>query len=468
LFAPSLAHNQNCHYIEKNYRDPGFLPSKTAQDQKIKNQLINRLYVMRVATAMLCLLTIGFQPVYAATPAYLRLETSLAPPYQTVQDGKLTGYAVDTVKCVLDKIGVQYQLNIVPPKRAQLHLVMGLSSGFFSSIVKPNLDKYAKLSAPIVLDKWYWFSRETISSTTHDSLMKAKIGVLRGSNQEKWLLNNNIPIHQSVNNSESLLKLLQRQRIDLFLADDSVVRELNMTGENINLSLHKRFEKYTPMGVYIANQTLAEHPSIIDEFNSKISECSQSNLFLSTDEKEKTESAVNKISLSILENHQLTKALKLANSENKHIRIETILQRDQLWRSTVEQKSSTPNWITKILNSPISKTLNDLTIQNPYLTEIMLTDERGVLTAASSLTSDYWQGDEEKIIATLKMAKEYKRINSLGRFDQSNNRLKMPSIEYDASSKLFLCRLNYPVWYRGRVIGVLSFGINVESVLSKF
>ncbi|HHQ4926596.1 TPA: hypothetical protein ACSP33_004320, partial [Aeromonas veronii] len=85
--------------------------------------------------------------------------------------------------------------------------------------------------------------------------------------------------------------------------------------------------------------------------------------------------------------------------------------------------------------------------------------------AASNLTSDYWQGDEEKIIETLKMANEYRHINSLGRFDQSNNRFKMPSIEFDASSKLFLCRLNYPVWYKGQVIGVLSFGINVEKAL---
>lgn len=423
---------------------------------------------MRLAAIILCIVTIGCQFVYAAPPAYLRLETSLAPPYQTVQDGKLTGYAVDTVKCVLDKIGVPYQFSIVPPKRAQLNLVMGRSSGFFSSIDQPNFDKYAKLSAPIVLDKWYWFSLATESSTLHHSLMKAKIGVLRGSNQEMWLLSNNIPIYQSVNKSESLLQLLQRHRIDLFLADGSVILELSKTKKNINLQLHKRFEKYTPMGVYIANHILVEYPSIIDEFNSKISECNQSNLFLSTDEKEKIESAGNKISLSILESHQLTKALNLANSENKHIRIETILQRDQLWRSTVEQKSFMPNWIEKMLNSSISRALKDLTIQNSYITEIMLTDERGVLTAASNLTSDYWQGDEEKIIATLKMANEYKRINSLGRFDQSNNRLKMPSIEYDASSKLFLCRLNYPVWYRGRVIGVLSFGINVESALSKF
>ena len=67
------------------------------------------------------------------------------------------GYAVDTVKCVLDKIGVQYQFKIVPPKRAELDLVMGRPSGFFSSIDQPNINKYAKLSAPIVLDNWYWF-----------------------------------------------------------------------------------------------------------------------------------------------------------------------------------------------------------------------------------------------------------------------------------------------------------------------
>lgn len=195
---------------------------------------------MRVTTAMLCVLIVLLQVVYAATPANLRLETSLAPPYQTVEDGNLKGYAVDTVKCVLDKIGVQYQFKIVPPKRAELDLVMGRSSGFFSSIDQPNINKYAKLSAPIVLDKWYWFSLSSISRKTHDALNKSKIGVLRGSSQETWLLRNNMPIYQSVNNSDSLLKLLQRRRIDLFLADESVVRELNKSDISLNLLLHKR------------------------------------------------------------------------------------------------------------------------------------------------------------------------------------------------------------------------------------
>ncbi|MGN5002314.1 substrate-binding periplasmic protein [Aeromonas sp. 82P] len=421
--------------------------------------------MMRVTTAMLCVLIVLLQVVYAATPANLHLETSLAPPYQTVEDGNLKGYAVDTVKCVLDKIGVQYKFKIVPPKRAELDLVMGRSSGFFSSIDQPNINKYAKLSAPIVLDKWYWFSLSSISRKTHDALNKSKIGVLRGSSQETWLLRNNMPIYQSVNNSDSLLKLLQRRRIDLFLADESVVRELNKSDISLNLLLHKRFEKYAPMGVYIANHVLLEHPSIIDMFNSKISECNQSNLFLSASEQETIEVAVNRMYRSLLKSQELINTLKLANLKNKHIKIEAILQRDQLWRSMVENNSFAPSWITNILNSTISRSLKGLTIQTPYITEIMLTDERGVLTAASNLTSDYWQGDEEKIIETLKMANEYRHINSLGRFDQSNNRFKMPSIEFDASSKLFLCRLNYPVWYKGQVIGVLSFGINVEKAL---
>jgi ABC-type amino acid transport substrate-binding protein len=422
---------------------------------------------MRLAAIILCVVTIGCQFVYAAPQPYLRLETSLASPYQTFRNGELTGYAVDTVKCVLDKIGAQYQFSIVPPKRAQLDLVMGRSSGFFSSIGQSNLDKYATLSAPIVLEKWYWFSLATISSTTHSSLMTAKIGVLRGSNQEKWLLSNNIPIHQSANKIESLLKLLQRRRIDLFIADDSVVREVNSTENSMNLLLYNRFEKYTPMGVYISNQESEKHPSIMDDFNDKLSECNQSNLFLSAHEKEKIESAVNNISTSITQHPQLTKSLETTNTENKKISRKNISQRDYLWRSTVENNSSMPNWMTSILNSATSRMLKDLTIQTPYLTEIMLTDERGLLAAASNLTSDYWQGDEEKVFAILNMVKVQKNINLQGRFDQGNNPLQMPSIEYDSSSKRFLCRLNYPIWHKGNVIGVLSFGINVENALFK-
>ena len=104
----------------------------------------------------------------------------------------------------------------------------------------------------------------------------------------------------------------------------------------------------------------------------------------------------------------------------------------------VENNSFAPSWITEHTKLNHFKVIEGFDNSNSHITEIMLTDERGVFNCCeSNLTSDYWQGDEEKIIETLKMANEYRHINSLGRFDQSNNRFKMPSIEFDASSKLF-------------------------------
>ena len=51
-----------------------------------------------------------------------------------------------------------------------------------------------------------------------------------------------------------------------------------------------------------------------------------------------------------------------------------------------------------MLESPTSKTLLAAEKAKPYFTETILTDNQGANVAISSMTSDYWQGDEPKFV----------------------------------------------------------------------
>ena len=163
--------------------------------------------------------------IVSAQPSLL-LETNISPPYQQLSGTHLTGESVETVRCVLNKLGHDFSIDVVPWKRAQSDLQNGRSDGYFSSIPQSHLDAIATLAAPIVLEKWFWFAKEASLLQQPGFPASVKIGVLRGSNQEEWLVGKGIRITQSVNQLPSLLKLLEIGRIDTFLVDDHVLRAL--------------------------------------------------------------------------------------------------------------------------------------------------------------------------------------------------------------------------------------------------
>mgnify|MGYP002140077137 CR=1 FL=1 len=72
-------------------------------------------------------------------------------------DGQLKGSAVEVLQCALRQLQMTYTTNIVPWKRAKNNLRSGQSDGFFSVMQLPEMEPYARLSAPLMLEKWFWF-----------------------------------------------------------------------------------------------------------------------------------------------------------------------------------------------------------------------------------------------------------------------------------------------------------------------
>lgn len=55
----------------------------------------------------------------------LMINTQIWPPYQYQVGNQLEGTATKVVKCVLDKLKIKYQINILPWKRAQEEVKLG-------------------------------------------------------------------------------------------------------------------------------------------------------------------------------------------------------------------------------------------------------------------------------------------------------------------------------------------------------
>ena len=142
----------------------------------------------------------------------------------------------------------------------------------------------------------------------------------------------------------------------------------------------------------------------------------------------------------------LIDAVRQQNAEN--LSLETIQQRDQEWtandRLTPFKLSLQRNKAGRFLKRTVDA--------NPAIAEVFLTDNQGANVAAYPITSDYWQGDEEKWTAA---------------FNNGDGTLFIGPLEEDASTSTVSVQISAPVLDRGATIGVLVMGITLNYLEEK-
>ncbi|PCI06019.1 MAG: hypothetical protein COB78_05485 [Hyphomicrobiales bacterium] len=120
---------------------------------------------------------------------------------------------------------------------------------------------------------------------------------------------------------------------------------------------------------------------------------------------------------------------------------------DKTWRAEVD--ASSKPMIDKVLANATSAYLKKIQEQSSGLfTEIFAMDAKGLNVGQSSVTSDYWQGDEAK----------WQKTYSAGA-----NSLNISEVEEDESTQTFQSQVSIPVLDdAGNPIGAITFGVNVE------
>lgn len=78
--------------------------------------------------------------------------------------------------------------------------------------------------------------------------------------------------------------------------------------------------------------------------------------------------------------------------------------------------------IHRLMDTPLSDALRRLQLHSSELiTEIIVMDNRGLNVAQSSVTSDYWQGDEAKWLQTFRQGTGAEHVGELGRDDSTGS-----------------------------------------------
>lgn len=126
-----------------------------------------------------------------------------------------------------------------------------------------------------------------------------------------------------------------------------------------------------------------------------------------------------------------------------------LISLDLAWRAEVG-RALTPT-ITPILENDLAATLRRLTEEHAgVITEIILMDSRGMNVAVSHLTSDFWQGDEDKYLMT---------------YPAGASGLHISDVEFDESTQSYQLQASFTVSdvNTGSPIGAVTVGLNAEA-----
>lgn len=356
------------------------------------------------------------------------------------------------VRCIFSRIGYRPKIQQMPWRRARQEVASGKIDGFFTAMSLPHVDKYARLSAPLVLENWYWYRRVSPFAAPSQPSESMKLGVILGSHQEAWLEEAGYGIHLRVNSLEQLLKLLLNGRIDGFIADRD---HLSATSESLGLSseaYEERFLSYMPLGVYFGRAFLVEHPQLLPEFNRNIHECAPAAFVISGQEQNHIRQWLTPLLQGWIHAEPMREALESQNKAHPELTRPELLALDERWRG--EFQAGGGDLSQSILNRDLSRRLRELAVDTQgRITEVILTDKRGFNVAISDLTSDYWQGDEDKFAEAWLL---------------EPGQLHFDPVVYDESTRLFQVHVSRPLYHpeTGEPVGVLIVGVDVEKTLA--
>lgn len=152
-----------------------------------------------------------------------------------------------------------------------------------------------------------------------------------------------------------------------------------------------------------------------------------------------------------LSDPNLIERIKAQNAKHSDLSEDAIIALDQQWRAEAGEGSGP--MIEQALSDPTSLWL--LEQQNAtagFVTEVFVMDNKGLNVAQSVKTSDYWQGDEAK----------WQQTYSVG-----PDALHISEVEFDDSTGFYQSQASLPISdpETGQVIGAITFGINVQSLM---
>ncbi|WP_299671919.1 hypothetical protein [uncultured Roseobacter sp.] len=153
--------------------------------------------------------------------------------------------------------------------------------------------------------------------------------------------------------------------------------------------------------------------------------------------------------MSWAQSAQVIDAINAQNVETAGASAAQIEEWDGQWRAQVGQADQP--LIAEVMGRPLSQFLAEqVSASGGRITEIFVMDALGLNVAASDVTSDYWQGDEDKFSKTYSVGPDAVFVDE---------------VEFDESSQTYQGQVSVSLSdpATGEVIGAMTIGLNAEA-----
>lgn len=153
--------------------------------------------------------------------------------------------------------------------------------------------------------------------------------------------------------------------------------------------------------------------------------------------------------MSWAQDAQVIDAINAQNAETSGASAAQIEEWDTQWRAEVG--AADQPLISAVMGDPLSAFLSEqVSASGGRITEIFVMDAVGLNVAASDITSDYWQGDEDKHAKT---------------YGAGPGVIFVDAIELDESTQAYQGQVSVSLTdpATGEVIGAMTIGLNAEA-----
>ena len=157
--------------------------------------------------------------ISAGTPLHIKVVTEDAYPIQYEKNGEILGPSTELVKSVLDESNISYSIELLPWARAYNIALNQPNTMIYSLARTEQRESLFHWIGSVLRINYYLVGKESLKLSepiTLASLKKLKIGVIRGSATEQYLISQGFKNLYLVSKPSQSINMLKLGRIDLF------------------------------------------------------------------------------------------------------------------------------------------------------------------------------------------------------------------------------------------------------------
>lgn len=222
--------------------------------------------VKRAALFILCCVLMG-----TGSAQTLRVVTELSPPFQTIENGAVSGTATKKVRDILNRSGVDYVIEVYP-----------WATAYKFATTRNNVLIYSMAKTAERMNNFHWIaptfdfnphlvgkkSRPELKLSSLTQAQKFKIAVQNKDFSHKYLLSLGFKNHLNLVLSPSIIdswKLLNQNHVDFIVEDLSLLPAMEKHGVII-----EKYRNYLPLTELSKSAYLAANINLSPEILKKL------------------------------------------------------------------------------------------------------------------------------------------------------------------------------------------------------